>query len=347
VSHVDDSATNTSTDQVAVVLPQTAVWVFPANSAEALVDAVVQAEDLGIDQWWVGDEGAARDPFSVLSAAAVRTNRILLGVGITNPYTRHPGVTAVSAQTIHELSHGRFMLGFGAGGSLALDPFEMTNPAPLRQVERAIRIARAVGAGKSTEGYRWTDGAVQDQPGVVPMPIYIGAKGERLNRLASTDADGAILAGIPPYQLAEVIGWVRSIRDVAVSIVPSVAFTEEAMEQLRPHMVWGLMNAPTSTHERLGIAAVELSLAADALRRGDDGPARLLVTDAIVAANLLFGTPPEIGVQLADLAAAYLPTSIGLALIPGALQEDQQRAAEAFAAMRLRLATLEGPGTRS
>ena len=48
---------------------RTAAWLFPEASSAALVDAIVAAEDAGIDELWLGDEGPSRDPFSVLAAA--------------------------------------------------------------------------------------------------------------------------------------------------------------------------------------------------------------------------------------------------------------------------------------
>ena len=59
----------------------------------------VAAEEAGIDELWLGDEGPSRDPFSVLAAAAQRTDRITLGVSVTNPFLRHPAVTAATAMT--------------------------------------------------------------------------------------------------------------------------------------------------------------------------------------------------------------------------------------------------------
>ena len=49
---------------------RTGVWFFPEASAPELVDAVVEAERLGLDEVWLGDEGPAREPFTVLAAAA-------------------------------------------------------------------------------------------------------------------------------------------------------------------------------------------------------------------------------------------------------------------------------------
>lgn len=65
---------------------RTGVWLFPAAPGRLMVEYVQDAERLGFDEIWLGDEGPARDPLSILAAAALRTRSIRLAVGVTNPY---------------------------------------------------------------------------------------------------------------------------------------------------------------------------------------------------------------------------------------------------------------------
>src|SRR5712692_10239438 len=109
-----------------------------------MVEFIQHAEGLGLDEIWLGDEGPARDPLAVLAAAAIRTRRIRLAVGITNPYVRHPAATAVSMMTVHELSQGRAILGLGVGGNLALGPLGLSPTHPLATMTTALEITRAV-----------------------------------------------------------------------------------------------------------------------------------------------------------------------------------------------------------
>src|SRR5438477_10336972 len=122
-------------DSLAHSVPlETGVWLFPSAAAPVLVEYVQHAEALGLHELWLGDEGPARDPLTVLAAAATRTRHIRLGVGITNAYVRHPAMTAVSMMTVHELSGGRAVLGLGVGGNLALGPLGITPVHPLATV---------------------------------------------------------------------------------------------------------------------------------------------------------------------------------------------------------------------
>ncbi|MEM9713541.1 MAG: LLM class flavin-dependent oxidoreductase [Actinomycetota bacterium] len=310
--------------------PTTCVWAFPSRPATELVDAVVHAERMGIDQFWLGDEGPAREPFAVLAAAAVRTERIQLALGITNPFVRNPALACTTAQTVAELSRGRFTLGIGAGGDLSLGPLHEAAARPLAAVRSMLRIARAVERRESTDGYTPAEHSIHGHH----VPLFVGAKGERLNRLASEAADGVFVAGPPPFAYAELLGWARSVRPVDVVLTPSVVWTAAELDECRAQMIVGIRNAPPTIRERLGVDDVSADRAAEALLAGDPGPAGSVVSDAIAAEFVLLGTPAEIGGRLADLVAEHRPTTIGLALLRGDLHESIDRAAAAFDAMR-------------
>ena len=62
-------------------------------------------------------QSLAADPYVVLSALAVDSTRLLLGTSVTNPYTRHPAVTAAAMVSLQALSKGRAVLGIGRGDS--------------------------------------------------------------------------------------------------------------------------------------------------------------------------------------------------------------------------------------
>jgi 5,10-methylenetetrahydromethanopterin reductase len=289
-----------------------------------MVEFIQHAESLGLDEVWLGDEGPARDPLAVLAAAAARTRRIRLAVGITNPYARHPAMTAVSMMTVHELSAGRAVLGLGVGGNMALDPLKLTAVRPLATMREALRTIRAATRGESGGSYVAREGA----PRAPSMPIYVGSRSPRINRLASKCADGAFVAGLPVSQVAEVVGWARSVRAIPLAAYISAAFEPEDVERARPEMVWGLLNSSDATLALTGQPRAAFESATRALQRGDREPARRLMSDDVLRHMLIWGSPTEIGARLAGLVRELRPASIGLSL----LQEDVPRALEASAA---------------
>jgi 5,10-methylenetetrahydromethanopterin reductase len=307
------------------------VWLFPEAPAAELVETFVTAEGLGLDEVWIGDEGPAhQDPFAVLAAAAVRTSRITLGIAVTNPYLRHPAVTASAMATVAELSGGRAILGLGAGGGVALDPVGITRTEPLTRTRDALRVTRAVVCGRATEGYRPPEGAARHEP----LPIYIGARGEGLNRYASAEADGAFLGGIPFAHLGTVVGWTRSVRPVDIALYPSVIIGAEDLEWARPRFIFAFLDTPASTRRHAGLSENEVRRAAEAFEQGDDTLARRLISDDVLANLAVVGDPGLIASRLAGLVTAHRPTSIGVCLrTPQPLHERLEDVAEVFTLM--------------
>src|SRR5258705_13183562 len=66
------------------------------------------ADELGYDSFWL-PEAWGYEIFALLAEMAVQTKRIKLGTGIVNVFSRSPGLIAMSAATVDEISEGRFM----------------------------------------------------------------------------------------------------------------------------------------------------------------------------------------------------------------------------------------------
>lgn len=238
--------------------PRKGVWLFPNAPAAQLVDSVIAAEEAGLDEVWIADEGVARDPMAVLAAAATATSRVRLAVGITSPLLRHPGAIAVTAATVDELSDGRFVLGLGVGGAAALAPFGLSTARPVGVLGDAIRTARAVLAAEPGVGFTPAAHGI----GSRPVPIWVGARGAQLVRLAARIADGVFLSGCTAGQHEEIVGAVREISTGAgVAIYQSASDAGSSPTASRWDEVGGFLAAenarwhPTS----IGINLVDLA----------------------------------------------------------------------------------------
>ena len=204
--------------------PRVGIWLFPDAPAGHLVDAVVKADRAGVDELWIADEAVSREPMVIFGAAAAQTDHVKMGVGITSPVIRHPGAMASSIATLDELSGGRAILGFGVGGSLSLDPFGLKAEKPVALVRDAIRTARSVIGNRASD---------LDQPPAhaAPgrsVPIFVGSRGEQINRLASREAEGVFFSSFVLDDLSSAVGWARSVRPIHVAMYPSVRFRSDA-----------------------------------------------------------------------------------------------------------------------
>jgi 5,10-methylenetetrahydromethanopterin reductase len=145
----------------------------------------------------------ARGVFATLAAVALSTQRIPIGLGITSPYMRHPTIQASEACAIDELSNGRFIMGLGAGkvGINYLETANKSRPA-VRIHRESIEIFRRITQGEAFayEGEFYSSqmpAIAQERRGHRPsIPLYIGATGPLMQRLAGEVADGLLLAGL-------------------------------------------------------------------------------------------------------------------------------------------------------
>jgi 5,10-methylenetetrahydromethanopterin reductase len=65
-----------------------------------LVERARLAEASGYGAVWVADERFYREVYSCLSQIAAHTTKILLGPCVTDPYARHPALTAMAIATL-------------------------------------------------------------------------------------------------------------------------------------------------------------------------------------------------------------------------------------------------------
>jgi len=233
------------------------IWLFPGIGASALVDSVVAAEELGLDEVWVADEGVARDPLPVLAAAAMHTSRIRLATGITSPVLRHPGAIASAISTLDELSGGRATLGLGVGGHLSLAPFGLTADRPVALLRDAIELIRAVHQNMPTDRY---DPPAHAAP-ARSIPIWVGARGPQLVRLAARVADGLFLSGCTPEELAAIAANAADVGPIEMAVYqtavdepsgPNETTWDAAVELLRVATV-------SSTPAAIGLNLVQLA----------------------------------------------------------------------------------------
>jgi 5,10-methylenetetrahydromethanopterin reductase len=164
---------------------------MPVNDVVSLARLI---EDVGFDRLGISDVALQQDCFAVLSACSLATRRVALGPMVTNPYSRHPGVTAAAIASVHELSEGRAFLGIGVGAGL--EPLGIDHPRPARTLRAAVVSIRSLLAGErvTQDGTAFRlDGAQLLCPPSSPVPISIGTRSPGVMRVAGELADIALV----------------------------------------------------------------------------------------------------------------------------------------------------------
>src|SRR6478736_9697253 len=90
-------------------------FVLPGGSATEQLEQAVLAEESGWDGVFVWEAAYGVDAWSLLSAMAVRTERVKLGTMLTPLPWRRPWKVASQAATLDALSNGRAILSVGLG----------------------------------------------------------------------------------------------------------------------------------------------------------------------------------------------------------------------------------------
>lgn len=161
------------------------------------------AEQAGFESLWVTERYFHEETFTLLGFLAAATQQIKLGVGVVNPYTRHPALLAMASATLDRLCGGRFMLGLGRSERFVIqDRMGIPYARPLATLEETVRHIRDLLAGAqrttTTGHYRLHDVGLAIQPMQQRLPIYLAAIGPKALRLAGAVADGVVLNAYVP-----------------------------------------------------------------------------------------------------------------------------------------------------
>ena len=296
------------------------------NPAE-IVECVKLAEALGYESAWVA-EGHGGDQFAVLAACATQTSRILLGTSITSVFVRTVPTIAMAAATVDHLSGGRFILGVGSSHKVQVEgEHGMPYAKPLTRVRESVEIIRQLlrdgrvrYAGKSVQ----IDGFdLWFTPLRPAIPIYVSAVFPKMIALCGEIADGVILtrstlataAGVRE-RLAE--GARRAGRDPAAvtvtTLLPAAVgqTRREALDLLRPGLAFyaGFFPRYNRMMAEHGFGDEAASIA-EAWSRGDRDAAERAVSDDLIDATSVAGTPEE----CRDRVEAYRQSGIDLPIL--------------------------------
>lgn len=249
-----------------------------------VVELAVRAEASGFRRCWVYDEGLhTRDVWVTLAAIAGATERIPIGPGITNPYTRHPGVTAMAAASLAELSGGRAFLGLGAGGGVTLGPLGIDRTRPAATVGSMVDALRSLWAGETVDVAMPSFRLMQARLGMAPVriPVWLAGRGPSMMRLGSLVADGFHLSFLPKRHLGAAVAAIRAGgRPLRVSYSTMILGGDEDLPEARRQLAFRLPDQPREVLRGLGVGPDTVSAVRAALAEGGPALAAGLVRDA-------------------------------------------------------------------
>ena len=302
-----------------LTLPFTGV---PLADHEPLVR---RAEAAGYDDLWSA-EATGYDGFTPLALAAAWTERMRLGTGVVNPYTRGPALMAQSVSALADASRGRFVLGIGSSSDVIVERWNGVPFAkPLTRVRQAVEALRPVLAGeRGAGGFR-----LESAP-AAPVPIVIAALRDRMLALAGELGDGAFVNFLPISAVGHAVERIRE------------GEARAGKEPGSGEVVCRFFNVPRPADEAIGFARYvfaayvtvpvyerffralgwgeRLDPMLAAWREGDRKLALEHAPDELIREIFVFGGPDEQRARMEEFAAAGITTfSISPICEPGEL----------------------------
>jgi len=280
--------------------------------------------------WWRKHGFEARSSTAITAVIAAQTEHIVIGWGIISPYTRHPVQIAMEARVLQDgAGDGRFLLGLGASKIFMKEIGEGEqgrDVGPAVVMRESIEIIEAMLAGEAVEyrgkAFAASAPALKSEAHVSRsrVPIYVGATGPVLQKLAGSRADGLLTASIttPDFvryargnmeEGARRAGKDPAQLDLGGVIVGSInrdakKGKEGAREMAAMYLANKVQNIRGSADvllEKAGLSFEEISPIAEAMEKGGRKAASQAITDDILRkVRAIAGTPDECCERIAE-----------------------------------------------
>ena len=280
------------------------IELVPQTPINKIVDLTVLAEELGLDTVWITDHFYNRNTYITLTAIALKTKKIHLGPGVTNPYVVNPVWTASAIASLDEVSGGRALLGIGAGDKVTLEKLSIPQKIPLTAIKESVQTIRRLLNGEAVtfEGrfLKMKDARLSFKP-AHEIPIYIGAQGPKMLKLSSKIGDGILINASNPKDFEYAMGIIKEAAGEKLEKLDIVAYTcfsvdedrGEARNKAIPIVAFIVAGAPEKVLERHGVNLENAEKIKEALARGDFKKAFKNVTEDMVKAFSIYGTPED------------------------------------------------------
>jgi len=289
--------------------------VLVPGDVDDLAAFASRAETLGYDSVWTG-ELWGRDSFVALTRAATVTETIELGTAIVNVYGRSPATIAQAAATLDDAAGGRLTLGLGTSTEKVIEdlhgePFD----GPARRLHETVELVKEFLDAKGRVSYSGKCFEVADFPALgADVAVYAAALGPATRRATGRTADGWLPHNIPFERLDDAFETIaetareagRDPDDIATAPYVPAAVSDDpeaARDAIRGHLAYYVGSGEGYRRAVAGAFPDAANAIAEAWRDGDRGAARAAVTDGMIEALGVAGTPADAREQLAAVAA--------------------------------------------
>jgi 5,10-methylenetetrahydromethanopterin reductase len=177
-----------------------ALYLQDAHDLRQGLDFVRYAEERGFEAVWQAESRLVRDAIVPMAAYAAVSDRIKVGSGVINNWTRNIGLLAATFLTLDDLAPNRIICGIGAWWDPLARNVGIDRSKPLTAMRETVIILRQLlnmervtfhGEFVHVDGIELDVVHGRREPRHVP--IMIGATGDKMMELTGEIADGAVL----------------------------------------------------------------------------------------------------------------------------------------------------------
>jgi len=181
-------------------MKRVALYLQDAHDLRDGLDYVRYAEEKGFEAVWQAESRLVRDAIVPMAAYAAVTEKIKVGSGVINNWTRNIGLLASTFLTLDDLAPNRVICGIGAWWDPLAKNVGIDRRKPLTAMRETVEVLRRLlslervtfhGEFHHVEGIELDVVHGRREPRNVP--IYIGATGPKMMELAGEIADGVVM----------------------------------------------------------------------------------------------------------------------------------------------------------
>lgn len=200
---------------------------YSGKQIQLPIDMVRQAEALGFDSVWTA-EAYGSDAITPATWLLAQTERIKVGTCIMQMPARTPAMAAMTAMTLNQLSHNRFICGLGASGPQVVEGWHgVPYGKPITRTREYIQIMRLIMAREAPVEF---DGEVYHLPAKGPDATGLG---KPLKSILQRDQS------IPIYTASVTPAGLACAGEVANGVFPVWMSPERFDAAIRPHLEKG------------------------------------------------------------------------------------------------------------
>lgn len=177
-----------------------ALYLQDAHQLRDGLDYVRYAEKRGFEAVWQAESRLVRDAIVPMAAYAAVTEKIKVGSGVINNWTRNIGLLAATFLTLDDLAPNRIICGIGAWWDPLAKNVGINRTKPLLAMKETVQTMRRLlnmervtfhGEFVNVDGIELDVVHGRKEPRNVP--IYIGATGDQMMEMTGEIADGVVL----------------------------------------------------------------------------------------------------------------------------------------------------------